>query len=90
MTVLYSLKQKHYEKDMVILKQQEAIETIYIIMYGQLEIYTEMEGNEFVIERLNKGSIINHNMFLMDDVSQVNIRASESSHVLEFNRDLYE
>ena len=34
MTVLYSLKQKHYEKDMVILKQHEAIETIYIIMYG--------------------------------------------------------
>jgi hypothetical protein len=49
-----------------------------------------MEGNEFVIERLNKGSIINHNMFLMDDVSQVNIRASEATHILDFNRDLYE
>ena len=76
MFVLYTLKQKHYEKDMVILKQNDPIDTIYIIMFGQLEIYTEMEGNEFVIERLNKGSIINHNMFLMDDVSQVNIRAS--------------
>lgn len=75
---------------MVVLKQYDPIETIYIIMQGQLEIYTEMEGNEFVIERLNKGSIINHNMFLMDDVSQVNIRASEASHILEFNRDLYE
>ena len=54
---------------MVILKQFEGIDSILIIMHGQVEIYTEMEGNEFVIERLNKGSIINHNMFLMDDVS---------------------
>lgn len=59
-------------------------------MHGEVELYTEFEGNDFVIERLNPGSIINHDQFLMGDLSQVNLRASKSTHILEFSTSLYE
>ena len=41
---------------------------MYIIQSGHVEIVHKMEGNEeFLIERLGRGSIINHNSFLMND-----------------------
>tara|TARA_B110000285_G_C15096818_1_gene602507 strand:- start:157 stop:348 length:192 start_codon:yes stop_codon:yes gene_type:complete len=40
-----------------------------------LEVYTEFEGNEFIIERLNTGSIVNHNLILIDDIMRVSIRS---------------
>jgi CRP-like cAMP-binding protein len=76
---IYNLKQNYYEQGTVILKTFESIESMMIIMHGELEIYTEFEGNDFILERLSKGSIINHRQFLMGDISQVNIRASEGS-----------
>jgi CRP-like cAMP-binding protein len=41
---------------------------MYVLQSGLVEITHVMEnGDEFVIERLCRGSIINHNSFLMND-----------------------
>lgn len=42
---------------------------------GLVEIYTNMDnGVEFSIERLYRGSVVNHNSFLMGDQIDVNAR----------------
>jgi len=41
---------------------------------GIIEVYTEFEGSEFVIERLFKGSIVNYRTFFMEEKGVVNLR----------------
>ena len=54
-----------------------------------VELYTEFEGNEFVLERLPSGSIINQRVLFMEDLMYVNMRASKTlgAHILELNKD---
>ena len=41
---------------------------MYIIQSGVVEIVAQMsDGKRFVVEKLYRGSILNHNSFLMDD-----------------------
>jgi CRP-like cAMP-binding protein len=41
---------------------------MYIIQNGMIEIYTTMDnGVDFVLERLYRGSVINHRSFLLND-----------------------
>lgn len=49
---IYNLKQNFVEQGTVILKTSENIESMMILMHGEIEIYTECEGNEFIIDRL--------------------------------------
>ena len=60
---------------------------MYIVTYGSLEVYTYFEGNEFVIERLNQGSIVNSRLIFIDDVMRVNIRTTPNTHIAEFNAE---
>lgn len=39
-----------------------------------IEVYTEFEGKEFVIERLFKGSIVNYRTFFMQESGTVSLR----------------
>jgi CRP-like cAMP-binding protein len=63
------LKQNYYEKGMMILRERQEINSLKIVMHGEVEVYTDFEGHEFVIERLGMGSIFHHHQFLMDDIS---------------------
>ena len=42
---------------------------------GCLEVYTEFEGNDFVLEKLKPGSILNYRSILTDDRMQVKVRS---------------
>lgn len=44
-----------------------------------IEVYTEFENKEFVIERLFKGSIINYRTFFMEERGSVNLRFAAPS-----------
>ena len=44
-----------------------------------IEVYTEFEGKEFVIERLFKGSIINYRTFFMQESGSVSLRFAAPS-----------
>ena len=59
------------------------------IEHGMAEVYTEFEGNEFIIERLYEGSVINYRTFLMEDIMCVNIRAIENVNMLELTQDVF-
>ena len=48
-----------------------------------MEVYTSFEANEFIIERLFRGSVLNHRAFFMKDSMYVNIRCQKEAKVLE-------
>jgi hypothetical protein len=53
-----------------------------LIEYGVVEVYTEMDANEFVIEYLHAGSVINPRVFLMDDWIHCNMRCFEGCKIM--------
>ena len=53
-----------------------------IVESGQLEVYTECEGNHFVIEYLNQGSILNYRSFFMEDQMHINVKCVVDSKIL--------
>ena len=57
---------------------------------GVLEVYTQFEGNEFIIDTLHSGSVINYRAFLMEDLMYVNIRCKEFCKLLVMNQSLLE
>ena len=56
---VYQLPTSLHDKGHVLFKQYEKADKIVIVLNGVCEVFTEMEGNEFVIERLHPGSVIN-------------------------------
>lgn len=52
---------------------------MYVIQSGVVEIIHQHEkGEDFIIERLYRGSIINHNAFIMNDTLDTNARCKTS------------
>lgn len=49
-----------------------------IIADGSIDIYTFLEGQAFIIDKLEKGSIINYNSFLLKDKMLVRAKASST------------
>ena len=47
-----------------------------------MEAYTEFEGNEFVIDVLGRGSLINYRAFLLNDRTQVSFRCKTPAQIL--------
>ena len=43
------------------------------------------EGNEFIIERLGQGSIINYRLFFVHDNMHVSIRSASYCHILKLD-----
>ena len=73
--ILYNFKLKYYQSDTLVLREhQDHADRIIIVISGILEVYTDFEGNEFIIERLKAGSILNYRLIFTDDLSQINIR----------------
>jgi len=60
---------------------------LILVEYGCLELYTEFEGNEFILDFLPAGSILNHKVLFMDDLMYVNVRAGVPTHILELTQD---
>lgn len=71
---MYSMQLASYESDTYILKTSDEINSVLIIETGWVEIFTEFDGNEFIIERLTTGSVINHRNALNNDKMDVSIR----------------
>ena len=52
-----------------------------------IEVYTEFEKKEFVIERLFKGSIVNYRTFFMEERGSVNLRFAAPSVLKVLTKD---
>ena len=58
---------KFYDQGEVLLKEWDEIEKIIFVVNGNLEVFSEFEGNEFIIEKLKPGSILNYRNIFTDD-----------------------
>jgi signal-transduction protein with cAMP-binding, CBS, and nucleotidyltransferase domain len=73
--IIYSLTFTKFEKGTKIFQSDETSNMMQIIQNGVVEIYTTMDnGVEFVIERLFRGSVMNHHSFITEDKIDVNAR----------------
>jgi CRP-like cAMP-binding protein len=75
------MKQKQLEKGAYLYKLDTNSSEMYIIQSGVVEITHFMKGSkdkEFLIERLYRGSIINHNSFLLNDGIDTNAKCKET------------
>ena len=52
-----------------------------------LEVYTDFEGNEFIIEKLPHGSVLNYRGIFNGDYMHTNVRALNNTHLRELTLD---
>jgi len=65
---MFSFIPLNFEKGSTIFKADDTASAMFIIQNGMVEIYTAMDnGIDFIIERLYRGSVINHRSFLLND-----------------------
>jgi CRP-like cAMP-binding protein len=73
--IIFSMTFAKFDKGASIFKVDQASYIMLIIQNGMVEIYTTMDnGVEFVIERLYRGSVINHRSFIIEDKIDVSAR----------------
>ena len=63
---------------------------MYFVEDGAVELYTNFEGNEFVLERLYQGSAVNFRAFFMDDFMYVYVRCAKPTLLLELDKKTLE
>ena len=72
--IIYMLETKNPIKGAELQKAGADADELYFLQSGIIEVYTEFEKKEFVIERLFKGSIVNYRTFFMEEHGAVNLR----------------
>ena len=73
--IIFSMTFAKFDKGSRIFQVDETSRMMQIIQNGMVEVYTTMDnGVEFVIERLYRGSVINHRSFITEDKIDVNAR----------------
>jgi CRP-like cAMP-binding protein len=77
-------RQKYFSGDEII-REGEMADSLMFIEEGVVEVYTEFEGNAFVLESLEQGSVINPRAFFVEDLMYVNIRCSFHCTLLVMN-----
>jgi len=81
--ILYRLKTLVVDKGQIILKENDFTNYMIIVQQGELEVMIEMDQAEFVLERLTRGSVINHrNFYFPEELMFMNIRATKRSSLL--------
>ncbi len=57
-------------------KIDEHADKMFLVIQGTVDIFHTAEGEEFVIDYLKRGAIINHRSFLLDDQIDTNARCA--------------
>jgi CRP-like cAMP-binding protein len=76
--VMFNFKQETFEKGAFLFKEKDLSNAMFLIKSGIVEITCKVEAHDLVIERLYRGSIINHRSFLLADVIDINARCAST------------
>jgi len=57
--LFYSMEVFKYEQGAVFLREGAPVNAMFLLEYGEIEVFSEFEGHEFIIDRLYQGSVIN-------------------------------
>lgn len=85
--IIYLLETKTMIKGAELQRAGGDAEELYFLQSGLIEVYTEFEKKEFVIERLFKGSIINYRTFFMEERGSVSLRFANPSVLKVLSKD---
>ena len=71
--IIYSMHFAKFDKGSKIFQIDETSCMMQIIQNGMVEVHTQLDnGVEFIIERLYRGSVLNHRTFITEDKIDVN------------------
>jgi len=87
---IYTLDKVELQADEILVSAYQNADSIVIILKGIVGVSTVFEGNEFVIERLTTGAIINSRNFFMEDLVYVNMRCLTQVTFQQLTRDKFE
>ena len=65
--LIFSLKIERYEKDDYLLLDGQFISKMFFVEQGYLEVFTQFEGNKFILDVLGPGSVINYRSIFLKD-----------------------
>ena len=80
--IMFDFKAKSINTSETLLSESQTSSSLFIVESGCLDVYTSFEGNEFIIDYLHSGAIINFRNFILDEPWVINIRAKQFSTVL--------
>ena len=83
--VMYTLKTRFCEKGEIIQSVGEDADTMFIVLNGTIELYTYLDGHEFILERLWRGSVMNYRTFFQEYEAQVYTRCLTKVILLELS-----
>lgn len=83
--LMHKMVPKKYDAGHVIVKEVTVASSMFFVVSGVVESYTTMEGNEFVLDRLYSGSVINYRSFFLEDINCISYRAKENCQLLELS-----
>ena len=85
--LIFSLISVSIDKDQPVLNVFDSISSIYFIEEGTVEVWTSFEGNEFRMDTLGPGSVINYRSVFLRDNMYVEMRAITEVKVLQLTLD---
>ena len=80
--IVFNLKILTFRKEDHVMEVKDNIDSIYFIEEGIIDVVTYFEMNEFVIDRLGPGSVINYRAFFLLDQMYVNLKALTEVKIL--------
>ena len=72
------MKKMNFEKDGFLFKIDDTATCMYVIQNGEVQIEHTVEDETFVIEKLTRGCILNHQGFLFADQNDTNARCTST------------
>lgn len=57
------------------MKEWDLVDKVFIVEHGHLEVFIEVDGNDFILERLKQGSVLNPYNIFLEDRMYPNVRA---------------
>lgn len=65
--MVFRMQIKEYQQGGMLINEFDEIQSMVIILNGTAEVFTYIDGNMMVIDRLEPGTIINSRLLLIED-----------------------
>ena len=85
---IYKFKKRNFKPGEIIIKAGTSLQSIFIVEFGSVEAVTECDGHEFIVDWLQRGTLINSRSFHTEECLEVTIRAREYCQLLELDQQL--
>ena len=79
--IMYNMKLRKHQKGETLQKPGDSATDLIYVQDGEIEVYVQLDDQNFVIDRLFRGSIVNYRNWFMEDNAYVFLRFAKDSIV---------